>query len=1428
MNRSGKYKLFALGISTLMALNMYGSKEPEPVTEMGKRHYALAKQTELESIVMLENKDNILPLNKSTQDKIAVFGNGALVPTNGSSGSGTVSGAFTYNLYEGLEAIGVSYNERVYNHYKDNITITYGFGVSMKVNHHWNTSDPSKWGNPRFSNSGWNRSSPISTPELDLEDSMVSSAAGSSSDKTAVVYITRGVGTEEMDRFDQPSDWYLNPSEYTLLKQVTRAFDQVVVILNTSGSIDLSWMDFAWLVNDPDYNDGGTITQADAKACADRIKGLIVTYGSGSYHGLVVAQLLYGEADFSGKLGDSMTKTYDRQPTKDNFHYKTYADKGLNYRNFNSLNGRNDPIYLYQEGIFTGYRYFDTFAAEDVLYPFGYGLTYNTYKFDNYSTEAYDMKEVISVSAKISNVSGNKTLPPGKEVMEIYVSAPEGKLEQPYQKLLDYAKTQYLDQGEGETITVDIPVSDLASYDEKKAAYILETGDYIIRVGNSSRNTHIAGIITVNKEITVEQLSNKLTLNGADPKNLADNEAVYNSMRFSTKAKRPANPAIYGYKNPNDRKELKKARASAVVIDMDYVEFKDNSGNNTSFSTGHAPGNHVATLTAVKKGEISIPDFVAQLTKDELVNFLSGGYGARNSDQYYNDDLALQINNLISKDAGKGWIGGAGSSRNIRRLGIPSLTYADGSAGISIGATNAEKLGIDQNPGFARAAGMACTWNPKLQNQWGRAIGEEMRAINVDIWLAPSINLHRNPLNGRNTEYYSEDPVLSGKIAAHVATGVAENGVTVCLKHFAGNDQEWYRRGLHTPASDAQDISKDAANTIESERALREITLKPFEIAVKSGHVMCVMSAFNKINGKYCAASHELLTDVLRGEWHFQGFVVTDWGDFDEIPHAADEMSAGNDMIMSGFHNRFSIPDQIYQNVVTSYVGASHTVSFNQLQRNAAHVLRTILSSKNAFDGNDNYNLEKHSSSKLEILSSQLPVAIVGKDYASIKVNPVVIAGSEGTSTYTFSLAGTDNALPGSLVLHGNGTITGIPASEDIGKYDLVFQVKDDQGNVATKSLELEVANLSITTADLPVGRLEMNYATQFNGFTILGGRVPYLFDLQHGPLPDGLQLKSDGKISGVPRETGEFPISVRVTDSQNNSIVRDYNLKVEEVINVTLSPSSPMTDATAGNNVNIGISASRTGFNDAYVYRLIVAPDWLNLSSNWFGTSITGIPAGPGTYSFKLKVDIADSQVTMEVPYTLIVKGSQAASGFEITTSKLYDGTVNVPYSQTISTSGGTGIKSFAFTGAGDHPDGLSISPDGTITWTPAGQDYGYHTLEIRAKDGENNEAVKTFQLYILGGIQIDPPDATEWQASINKEFSKRISAGGGTVESYTYVLSDKGDKLPKGLTFSNGLISGTPAPGTAGKYSLIIRASENGGSFSGAEVKYHLNVSE
>ncbi|MFR8530597.1 MAG: glycoside hydrolase family 3 protein [Anaeromassilibacillus sp.] len=281
---------------------------------------------------------------------------------------------------------------------------------------------------------------------------------------------------------------------------------------------------------------------------------------------------------------------------------------------------------------------------------------------------------------------------------------------------------------------------------------------------------------------------------------------------------------------------------------------------------------------------------------------------------------------------------------------------------------------------------MACIWNKELLREFAVEMGKAMLDINVDVWLAPSINLHRNPLGGRGNEYYSEDPILSGLVASVVAEGVAESGVTVCLKHFAGNDQEYYRRGVINDTTEQNGTSRDAINVIATERTLREIYLKAFEMAVKTGKVMNVMSAFNKINGQYCASNEGLLTDILRGEWGFQGFVVTDWGDYDVLAHEGHALAAGNDLNMPGGHSRYWITNKYRESL------ADGSLTLDQMRRSAYRLLNTIQSS--ALSSMP----EKHNfASNLSIQSTTLPDAKIGFEYSESKVNPLIAAGGKGS-----------------------------------------------------------------------------------------------------------------------------------------------------------------------------------------------------------------------------------------------------------------------------------------------------------------------------------------------------------------------------------------------------------------------------------------------
>ena len=1435
---------------TMLPISALATTTPKPTTPEGIDKYAVAYQTELESIMLLQNKTRsdgsklMLPLNK-TSDRIAIFGRGRNNNITGSTGSGTVAGAFSYTFLEGLSEIQAN-----------NID-----NVATSGNWTTNTEYPGKWGTSQQSGTGWNRSSPIQAAEQKYADATVATSAVQA--KTAVVFLLRQVGTEEMDRASnppQPSDWYLNPSELTMLAQVANSFDDIIIVASTAGSFDMTWTDFKWMqAGSTDYYttngmyNGAKI--ADASAYASKIKAVVWSYGSGGHYGLALAQLMYGDESFSAKLADTITYDwYDHFSSKNFGGAQNYSNNGAgisfgNGANMGTINGPLDPVTIYQEDVYLGHRYFDTFmgnrpAGEDpVLFPFGFGLTYANFAFSNMSI-AY-ASETVTVNARITNTAGLT----GKEVMEVYVSSPNDKtLDQPYQKLVGYAKTGKLAEGAGETLSVKVPINYIASYDESRAAYVLEEGNYIIRVGNSSRNTAVAGILNVSnggQPIIVEQLKNRVTLNDGGS---STNKAEYDAVRLNSKTTTSVTLKRWDGTTitlPVGSLSGPVTGGNTVTIGASQVATSNKAADVPAYVPGTAPADKAYTLQAVKNGTISLRDFAAQMTEDELVPFLSGGTNTGPA-QTYSDDTSISLMNtanaLSKPNTSNARVGGAGSSRGIQRLGIPSLTYADGSAGISISAAIATALGTDRNPGYARAAGIACTWNPELQYDWGVAMGKEMLRINVDILLAPSINLHRNPLNGRNTEYYSEEPFLSGSIAANVAVGVADQGVTVCLKHFAGNDQEQYRRGFHTAASVAAGTSKDAINSIMSERALREVTLRPFEMAVKTGKVRNVMSAFNKINGQFAAASDDILTNILRGEWGFNGYVVCDWGDFDEIAHAADEMRTGNDMIMSGTHNRYSIPNQIWNGLrgIADYDGlpadpprgAVHPLTRADLERNAFNVLSTILQSPHSFDADGKYNtgilngtIQHQVKRNLSIQTTRLPTAIVGLDYRTIKVNPLLAAGNEGTSSYTFTVdPGSQSQLPAGMTLLGNGFIAGAPAAGTAGTYNVTFRVTDGEGNFVTKALSLTVRNIVLTTTSIGQFRLGVPF-DQTIGVNAGG---PVAFSVV-GTLPTGISLDAEtGRLSGnvAASDVGRtFNFAIRATASAGadeiicSTIVRDY-------IDVVTTPSNNgITLINGATSPTIATSATRGISGDAFVNSLVGAlPTGMSFSTA--NRNITGTPREEGIFPVTIVVSLSTNpEITVRKEYVIEVVADPDPLTAKILTETLPYGKATVAYSASIVAAGGTGTRSFAIVrdqSSPGLPASLAITSAGVLSFTPGLNDSGLYKIAIRYTMGTQS-VIKVFDLYIDGALAAEPVTCSTLTAYLGKPFVLPISVSGGFAGDYFFELdTDMGDALPAGLTFvDNGdftaMITGAPAPGTRGEYDIAIYVNE---TFAGSPV--------
>ena len=628
---------------------------------------------------------------------------------------------------------------------------------------------------------------------------------------TALYVITRQAG-ECNDRKLEPGDYYITDTERENLKTVGLAYDHTILIINVGGYIDLGFL--------------------------DEIEGIgaVVLFAQGGEEGgNALADVLSGRENFSGKLADTIPLRFEDVPFGGEFSY---------------LNGDLDNEY-YKEGIYVGYRCFDSFR-KPVRFPFGFGLSYTSFAVE---TETAELEgDTVRLWVRVTNTGAVH----GKEVVQVYLSAPQEMRHKEYQRLAAFAKTETLAPSASQVLELAFPLAEGASYDEARAAWVLDAGFYLIRVGNSSRDTAVAAVMELPTPVVTRQCRNCCAavddLPAFAPGDIPE-EVIPDSVPIFT-----ADPAAF------------------VTEVIDYTEPQ-------------------ATETDQEKAILD------GLTVEEQAWFLQGGA-------------------LRNPPKGALDIPGAGGKTVTALLdkGIRNMVFADGPAGVNIcrkvkvlpdGRFAAAEVPERYNWGLlakgmaaqiARLEGetvyryatawpvellLAQTWNAPLLEEIGSAVGEELRTFGVSVWLAPAMNIHRNPLGGRTFEYYSEDPVLTGRMAAALTRGVQSRpGEGVSVKHFCCNNSEDNRNGI-------------SANV--SERALREIYLKGFEIAMREGRPWTVMSSYNQLNHVYTANRHDLLTDILRCEWGFGGLVMTDWGSTNEKAGAPEQCApAGNDLIMPG------------------------------------------------------------------------------------------------------------------------------------------------------------------------------------------------------------------------------------------------------------------------------------------------------------------------------------------------------------------------------------------------------------------------------------------------------------------------------------------------------------------------------------------------
>ena len=632
---------------------------------------------------------------------------------------------------------------------------------------------------------------------------------------TALWVLGRRSGGEECDRHLE-NDFTLSPEEEALLEALCAHFEKVAVVLNTNGLVDLSWVE-----------------------PHPQVKALLFLGVPGDEGPAAMANLLTGKVNPSGKLSVTIAQKGEDYPAWKDFSWDkdhpenilTYGDYGLEApASAQAFDKR--PVTVYREGIYLGYRYFDSFGVKP-LYPFGFGLSYTTFSLRAAAVEKGDSG--LRVRALVENTGSC----PGKEVAQLYLSACGTQQEHPFQELKAFAKTQQLAPGEGETLTLDVPWRELASYVEEPGAWVIQAGTYLVRLGNSSAATQVVGAIQVQEDIVVSQGKGSLAMDAQ----------AREKVDWLTRQPAPV-PEL-----PADCVVLSLAAGEVQARPVPAVPVVDCSALSDEelacLCVGFGPG-------------LPFPD----LQETELPSTLAGEDGRPLTE----NDHPTGHNGYVSPA--------------IPGKGIHSVFYKDGPAGIGQTGWPGEML-------------LACSFDRDVLRAMGDAIGRECEVGKVDVWLAPAINLHRHPLGGRNFEYYSEDPVLAGAMAAAVLQGLQENhNVLGCAKHFAANEQETYRRGSAKVKNDLPAF--DAVDSILSQRALRELYLKPFQVAVEEGGLHCLMTSFNKMNGTFAGGSKDLCTHILREEWGFDGAVVTDWGDMDIVVDGADAVAAGNDVVMPG------------------------------------------------------------------------------------------------------------------------------------------------------------------------------------------------------------------------------------------------------------------------------------------------------------------------------------------------------------------------------------------------------------------------------------------------------------------------------------------------------------------------------------------------
>ena len=768
-----------------------GNLQQEP-SEREIRHRALAGKAAAEGIVLLKN-DGVLPLKLS--DPIALFGSGADKTVKGGIGSGDVNNRENISIFRGVREAGAAVTSlewlKDYDRRYDDAREKWKEKI-LEDAHHVDNPFDAYAANPFVLPEG------RSITEKDLKGAC------------AALYVISRISGEGKDRRLAEGDYYLSRREWEDIRYLDQYGIPLILILNAGGPVELT----------------------DILREADNIRAVLNISQPGQEGGTAVADILFGKAVPEGKLTATWAERYEDYPCADSFSY---------------LNGNLEKE-EYREGIYVGYRYFDSFGVKP-LFPFGHGLSYTSFEMKFHEIKAKEN----ALGAEVTVTNTGKSYA-GREVIQVYVSLPQMGTEKEYRRLAGFRKTDRLKPGESQNVVVEIRQKQLAVFSEERQAWIVEKGMYGIWIGGSSAEARLCAFVKVPEEVILEETHRicpreemfaELCMNGSEKdirRTPAEKEGQLSVYEFIPRREKQKN-----YKAPAERRYPVEA-----LIPLLY-------------------GNITSGASTLGSAGIRVPGSAGESTEA-----LEEKYGIR-SLIMADGPAGIRLRQSYQVDRASDTVYGTGVLGSLENGFLEPMELHE----------NADTY-FQYCTAFPVGTALAQTWDAELLREFGCAVAEEMEEYHVDLWLAPGMNIQRNPLCGRNFEYFSEDPLLTGVLAAAVTQGVQSRpGCGVTIKHFACNNQEDNRMGV---------------DACISERALREIYLRGFEIAVKESAPAAVMSSYNLLNGVHAANSRDLCTVLAREEWGFQGVIMSDWNTTvpadGSIPWKC--AAAGNDIIMPG------------------------------------------------------------------------------------------------------------------------------------------------------------------------------------------------------------------------------------------------------------------------------------------------------------------------------------------------------------------------------------------------------------------------------------------------------------------------------------------------------------------------------------------------